>query len=79
MLDVFTKAPATIQEHVTTFRGIPDYVELNEIVKETESIAIIGGGFLGSELACALARRGNQLNLICILRSMFLDSVLNKY
>lgn len=41
------------------FRGIPDYVELNEVVKEAESVAIIGGGFLGSELSCALARRGN--------------------
>lgn len=57
-LDVFSKAPEAIAKYVTTFRGIPDYVELNEIVKESKSVAIIGGGFLGSELACALTRKG---------------------
>lgn len=62
MLDVFSKAPEEIQKYVTTFRGIPDYVELNKLVKETESIAIVGGGFLGSELACALARRAKLEN-----------------
>ncbi|XP_026283410.1 apoptosis-inducing factor 1, mitochondrial isoform X1 [Frankliniella occidentalis] len=61
-LNIFSKAPEAIQKHITTFRGIPDYVELNEIVKETDSIAIIGGGFLGSELACALSRRASLEN-----------------
>lgn len=61
-LDVFSKAPAAVQKHVSTFRGIPDYVELNDVIKETESVAIIGGGFLGSELACALARRAKIEN-----------------
>lgn len=62
ILDVFSKAPEAVQKHVTTFRGIPDYLELNDMIKETESVAIIGGGFLGSELACALARRGELKN-----------------
>ncbi|KAK3922003.1 Apoptosis-inducing factor 1, mitochondrial [Frankliniella fusca] len=61
-LDIFSKAPDAIKKHITTYRGIPDYVELNKIVKETDSVAIIGGGFLGSELAFALTRRASLEN-----------------
>ena len=28
-------------------------------------MAIIGGGFLGSELACALGKRGNVVQMAC--------------
>lgn len=41
---------------VQTYRDIFDYQDLHDMVEEYETIAIIGGGFLGSELACALAK-----------------------
>ncbi|GLG99835.1 Putative apoptosis-inducing factor 1, mitochondrial [Gryllus bimaculatus] len=60
-LPVFKEASQDIQERVSLFRDIFDYEELEEILKGgVKKIAIIGGGFLGSELACALARRGQN-------------------
>lgn len=47
-----------IAERVKIFRNIYDFEETNEAFEESKSIAIIGGGFLGSELACAMARKG---------------------
>jgi programmed cell death 8 (apoptosis-inducing factor) len=49
------------QERVTLFRNIDDFRRLESISRQVKSIAIIGGGFLGSELACALGRRGKLL------------------
>lgn len=40
------------------FFQIEDFRRLEKISREVKSITIIGGGFLGSELACALGRRG---------------------
>ncbi len=40
---------------MTLFRKIEDYYRLEELVRHSGKIAIVGGGFLGSELACALA------------------------
>ncbi len=40
-----------------------DFRELESVVRKSKSIAIIGGGFLGSELACALARNGRDAAL----------------
>lgn len=37
---------------------IPDYLALDDLVGKVESIVVVGGGFLGSELAVALASRG---------------------
>ncbi len=33
---------------------IDDFKRLQDIAKQGKTIAIVGGGFLGSELACAL-------------------------
>lgn len=43
--------------NVTTFRNINDFKKLEKIAKDGAHIAVIGGGFLGSELAVALAHR----------------------
>ena len=40
---------------------IPDYKALDEIVSNVKSILVVGGGFLGSELAVGLASRGEQM------------------
>lgn len=37
---------------------IEDFRSLEKISREVKSITVIGGGFLGSELACALGRKG---------------------
>ena len=42
---------------MTLFRNIDDYRRLESISRSVKSITIVGGGFLGSELACALGRR----------------------
>lgn len=36
---------------------IEDFKLLDKVSRNVKSITIIGGGFLGSELACALGRR----------------------
>lgn len=62
-LDIFAKADTKIQERVTLYRNIFDFQELYEISEESKAIAVVGGGFLGSELACSLARKGKQKGL----------------
>ena len=47
-----------VKDKVTLFRTIDDYRRLDEVVNNAKSLVIIGGGFLGSELACALGRKG---------------------
>jgi programmed cell death 8 (apoptosis-inducing factor) len=57
-LPLFENASQDIKDKVTLFRGISDFEELEDIIASgAKSIAIIGGGFLGSELACSIARR----------------------
>ncbi len=46
---------AMLRRKVSLFRDINDFYRLEDIVKRGNRIAIVGGGFLGSELACALA------------------------
>ncbi|KAL1240810.1 Apoptosis-inducing factor 1 [Trichinella spiralis] len=46
--------------HVTLFRGVDDFLNLEAVLerKPSATVAVVGGGFLGCELACALAKRG---------------------
>ncbi|XP_003385522.1 PREDICTED: apoptosis-inducing factor 1, mitochondrial-like [Amphimedon queenslandica] len=44
----------------STFRAIPDYKALDKLLDSAKSILIVGGGFLGSELAVGLASRGKD-------------------
>lgn len=46
-----------VRSKTTLFRTADDFFKLKELCKHVKRVAIIGGGFLGSELACAL---GNQ-------------------
>ena len=45
---------------------IEDFRTLEKISREVKSITIIGGGFLGSELACALGRKGEYWGVTSI-------------
>ncbi|XP_037050553.1 putative apoptosis-inducing factor 1, mitochondrial isoform X2 [Bradysia coprophila] len=55
-LPIFRLAPPAIQKKVSVFKTIDDFVQMKEVLDKSDSVAIIGGGFLGSELACALAK-----------------------
>lgn len=55
-LPIFKLAPPAIQKRVSVFKTIDDFVQIKEVLDKSDSVAIIGGGFLGSELACALAK-----------------------
>lgn len=57
-LPIFENAAPKIKEHVSLFKTIEDYSNLKKHIDQAKSVAIIGGGFLGSELACALAKYG---------------------
>jgi programmed cell death 8 (apoptosis-inducing factor) len=37
---------------------VSDYWRLQKVISEAKSVAIVGGGFLGSELACCLGKKG---------------------
>lgn len=54
-LDVFDQAGTKVKEKICSYKTIKDFEELKERVDRSKTIAIVGGGFLGSELACALA------------------------
>ena len=42
------------------FFKIDDFFSLKKIIDTGADVAIVGGGFLGSELACALAHRAKD-------------------
>lgn len=46
----------------TPLPQIDDFKSLDKVSRNIKSITIIGGGFLGSELACALGRRCKTSN-----------------
>ena len=49
-----------LSSKVSTFRTIDDFLRLREMASHVKSVAIIGGGFLGSELACALGNKAAE-------------------
>ncbi|KAL5037611.1 hypothetical protein BDV3_007279 [Batrachochytrium dendrobatidis] len=59
-LPVFDGLSEKAKSRVMTFRGIKDFQRLESLAKEAKTIAVIGGGFLGSELAVALARKSAE-------------------
>ncbi|XP_067262611.1 apoptosis-inducing factor 1, mitochondrial isoform X3 [Chanodichthys erythropterus] len=62
-LQVIDRAGEEVMKRTTLFRKIEDFRTLEKISREVKSIAIIGGGFLGSELACAMGRRSTDLGV----------------
>ncbi|KAM3827569.1 apoptosis-inducing factor 1, mitochondrial [Vipera latastei] len=62
-LSVLEKGGQEVEKRLTLFRKIEDFRSLEKISREVKSITIIGGGFLGSELACALGRKAQSRGL----------------
>ena len=63
-LPVFSDTSPALKDKISLYRAIPDYQKLDELVGAVGSILVIGGGFLGSELAVGMANRGAELAVI---------------
>ncbi|VVC35514.1 Hypothetical protein CINCED_3A018809 [Cinara cedri] len=59
-LKLYDDAREEIKDKFSVFRSIKDFEDLWEEMNNVKSIAIIGGGFLGSELAASLANKGKK-------------------
>lgn len=59
-LKLYDEANQNIKDKFSVFRSIADFEDLQEELNHVKSIAIIGGGFLGSELAASLANHGKK-------------------
>lgn len=51
-------------DHVIYFRDLNSYWRLRELAEQEERFAVIGGGFIGSEIAAALAQQGKQVTIL---------------
>lgn len=62
-LPVIERAGEDVMKRTTLFRKIEDFKSLDKVSRNVKSVTIIGGGFMGSELACALGRRSAESGL----------------
>ncbi|MGD8466260.1 MAG: FAD-dependent oxidoreductase, partial [Anaerolineae bacterium] len=53
------RLPFDENEEIIYYRTLADYRRVAELAKEKKRFAVIGGGFIGSELAAALAMNDN--------------------
>jgi 3-phenylpropionate/trans-cinnamate dioxygenase ferredoxin reductase component len=51
-------------DQIIYFRTLSDYRRLRSLAEKGERIAVIGGGFIGSEIAAALAKNGKKVTMI---------------
>uniref|UniRef100_A0A8C3ANJ8 Apoptosis-inducing factor 1, mitochondrial n=1 Tax=Cyclopterus lumpus TaxID=8103 RepID=A0A8C3ANJ8_CYCLU len=70
-LQVIERAGEEVMKRTTLFRKVEDFKSLDKVSRNIKSITIIGGGFLGSELACALGRRCKTTQLSVTWRKVF--------
>ncbi|CAH3176741.1 unnamed protein product [Porites lobata] len=67
-LPIFENSGDEVKKRITLFRKIVDFKDLDDAIKEAKSVAVVGGGFLGSELACALGHRGSKKTGLNVLQ-----------
>lgn len=53
----FVEKAVDLDDKVTTYRTLNDYRKLKEVIEKSETVAVIGGGFLGSELVSQLIKK----------------------
>ncbi|MEO8288386.1 MAG: FAD-dependent oxidoreductase [Chloroflexota bacterium] len=51
-------------DHIIYFRTLDDYRRLSTLAEDRQRFAVIGGGFIGSEMAAALAMNGKQVTMV---------------
>ena len=51
-------------DQIMYFRTLPDYRRLRALTETGQRFAVIGGGFIGSEIAAALAQSGKEVVMI---------------
>ena len=51
------------QEHIIYYRTLEDYMRVRELTQNARRFAVIGGGFIGSEISAALAMNDQQVSL----------------
>lgn len=51
-------------EHIIYYRTLPDYRRLRSLTDKGRKFAVIGGGFIGAEIASSLASNGKQVVMI---------------
>jgi NADPH-dependent 2,4-dienoyl-CoA reductase/sulfur reductase-like enzyme len=52
------------QDQIIYFRTLEDYRRLQAMAQEHRRFAVLGGGFIGSEIAAALAMNGREVTMI---------------
>lgn len=73
-LPVLDRASPAVKERLIYYRTANDFLRLSELTKTAKSVTIVGGGFLGSELACALGRRARILKQSLKLNQIYPES-----
>jgi 3-phenylpropionate/trans-cinnamate dioxygenase ferredoxin reductase component len=51
-------------DHIIYYRTLADYEQVRALAEKHTRFAVIGGGFIGSEIAAALAMNGKQVSLV---------------
>lgn len=51
-------------DRVLAYRGIDDYRRLRELAQPDAHVAVVGGGFIGCEIAAALAANGCRVTMV---------------
>ncbi len=62
-LEIFDHASLKVKDKIFTYKTIADFTNVKNEAEKAKNIAIVGNGFLGSELACALAHYGKEKKL----------------
>lgn len=76
-LPIFDSADENVKSRIISFRTKDDFMELEARLQDpkVQNIIIVGGGFLGSELACSLARNfDNTKKVYQIYKEKFIMS-----